>query len=96
VAGVAKYHEELIKQNKVAIETLQILKKIEKFQSVLAFKGCGALGADAVLILFESKAEVVQHLESAGFEVIATHKDLSEGILIQDLESEKILFERTL
>ncbi len=95
VAGVQNYHRELIKQKKVAHETLVLLRNFENLEGVLAMKGCGALGADAVMLVFETCSDFLNQIRSLNLEVLATHKDLSEGMLIQDLKKEKIFFERT-
>jgi mevalonate kinase len=46
----ASYHE-LTRLNLVAAHTLQCISELKKHKFILALKGCGALGADVILVL---------------------------------------------
>lgn len=80
IQGYGKRLEEL---NLVAEHSTQLLQQIIQHPHVLATKGCGALGADVILVLFE-----LEHANSllGWFKqlslnvVVSSHKQLSPGI----------------
>ncbi len=62
--------------------TLRILASFATEPWYLSGKGCGALGADTVLVFFsaEQLPAVREHCKSAGHEIVATMASLSSGI----------------
>ncbi len=83
VKSVQLYHEQLLKMNCVAQHTLQLIENLPSF--VLASKGCGAMGADVVLVIYQAtdKDHLLQELQRRNLNVIATSKELSPGYLFQ-------------
>ncbi len=80
---VKQYANALQEQNLVAKETLDLTKRIEDLQGVMACKGCGALGADILLILVNKEEQDPLHawLSAQGVDIIADDKTISHGIL---------------
>jgi mevalonate kinase len=53
--GIREWAEEFVKRGWVHGQTLESLKILQEDQRVLAVKGCGALGADVILVFLESQ-----------------------------------------
>jgi hypothetical protein len=62
---------------------------------VLAVKGCGALGADALLIITDKYSDITSELRTENLQIVATENEISKGIKIQT-EEQRTLFERTI
>jgi len=79
---INEYATELEKNNLVHKNTITLLNKIKTLKEVLAAKGCGALGADVILILFKTKHKKIikQFLKTEN--IIASSKDITEGVKI--------------
>jgi mevalonate kinase len=95
VDGVNQYQNELQKQNKTFDGTLKKLEILRKAKGVLAAKGCGALGADALLVVAEKNSDLQAVFQNQDLQLIATENEISKGIKIQT-EEQKTLFERTI
>jgi mevalonate kinase len=79
----------------VAPHTKQLLQKISQYPYVLATKGCGALGADVIIVIFESAQsnELLHWLKQQDLNVIvSSHKQLSVGIECQGLAEIQLKF----
>lgn len=74
IQTIQHYHQALTKRNWVASHTLDIIQKLQTNIDALAIKGCGALGADVVLLLVEAHdmPNHRQQLMTAGWHIIAT------------------------
>lgn len=51
ISCINRYHEQLAQFNLVAEHSLELIKQFQTYSEVLAVKGCGALGADILLIV---------------------------------------------
>jgi mevalonate kinase len=58
IKSVQLYHEQLAELNLVAEHSLKIIQELNQYPEVLTIKGCGALGAD-ILILFSLKNDAL-------------------------------------
>lgn len=78
IEAVRAYHEKLTALNLVATHTLEQLDILQKKPSILAAKGCGAMGADVLLLIFpqEKMAEQVSLLKREDWKILATSSDL--------------------
>lgn len=59
IAGLNAYADELRRRKWVHPKTLEMIEKFRSIPGVLAAKGCGALGADVVLIIVEKDKSVL-------------------------------------
>lgn len=78
ICAINNYYTQLFKMNLVASHTVSLIDKIKNQIDVLAIKGCGALGADILLLVVPANdlsANVVT-LKNCGWQVIATNADL--------------------
>ncbi|WP_019217985.1 mevalonate kinase family protein [Legionella tunisiensis] len=81
VQAVNTYQQQLADLHLVAPHSLQHLNTFKTQPEVLAVKGCGALGADVLLLIVPSnclKAKV-KDLRSEGWTILATSDDLYAG-----------------
>lgn len=51
INNINDYHQKLTELNLVAQHSLELINMVQAYPEVLAIKGCGALGADIILIL---------------------------------------------
>lgn len=81
-ASVTLYQNALFKLGLVAHEASELIEALASTEAVAAVKGCGALGADVLFVLFERSNEAIvrDRLNLLGLSVVATDKDLCEGI----------------
>lgn len=78
IDAVNQYNQALSAQNLVAESTLAMMAELKQQKDILAMKGCGAMGADLLLILLsnEKLTELKATLTQQGLTIVATHADL--------------------
>ncbi len=83
VDAVNGYHQQLKRMNLVAERSLEQIALLGKHHDVLAIKGCGAMGADVLLLLVQKKkqAALCEGLVAMGWSTLATSVDLWHGFL---------------
>lgn len=84
ILSIQGYGDTLQKENLIAETTLPLLHLIQQHEATLATKGCGALGADVILVLLPTRAlsSFKYWLRLQGLVVIATANNLSHGLKI--------------
>lgn len=90
VNSLKNWSEALIEHNLCVESSLEILAQIKKSPDVLVAKGCGALGADVVLVIAEmqNSEELRKYLKSLNLNVVADSSQLATGLQIKSRESE--------
>ncbi|MDF1827058.1 MAG: hypothetical protein P1U39_02130 [Legionellaceae bacterium] len=78
IEAVNAYHQALLDLNLVAERTQQQLAHLARDHDVLACKGCGAMGADVLLVLVSSQQLLAckKRFHADGWRVLATSNDL--------------------
>jgi mevalonate kinase len=78
IDAVSLYHRQLKQRGWVSPHSLQCIEHLDTWLKPLAIKGCGAMGADVVLILVAAEQEerYKQQLTFSGWNVLATSQDL--------------------
>jgi len=78
IDAVKAYHQALTALDLVAERTREQLARLAESQDVLACKGCGAMGADVLLVLVPSNRLLAckQRFDLEGWPVLATSDDL--------------------
>lgn len=87
IAGIEYFQAELMKQEKVSLNTLEILQKLAAESLVLAAKGCGAMGAD-VICLFSHDVDALRSKIKKNHSYLtpfATHLDITEPMKIDSV-----------
>lgn len=81
VKAIAAYHHQLELRGLVAAYTLEQINQFNEQPDILAAKGCGAMGADVILVLTsQSKLHsVLKYVSTKRWAVIATSKNLYHG-----------------
>lgn len=79
IAAVLAYHEQLKNRNWVADNTLQHIETLEAWLNPLAIKGCGAMGADVIMLLLPTLdlTSTCEKLTTEGWQVLATSRDVA-------------------
>lgn len=82
VEAVLEYNHVLSLNKLVAGKTLELLKTLRENEKILAAKGCGALGADVILMLFEKshQEDIIAWLKKKQFNVIIYGHDVEKGL----------------
>lgn len=67
-----------------APKTLELLEPIEAQDWCMAAKGCGAFGADTLLVLFRAveREEALKYFKNKNLEVVATDKSIATGLKV--------------
>ena len=80
INAVNAYHQQLEKMDLVAEHSAKYIRVLREDADILAAKGCGAMGADVILILVPTKRalNVRSRLSEKGWNMIATRSDLYE------------------
>lgn len=81
IQAVNAYQNELATQGLSAKHSLELIETLKTNPDVLSAKGCGALGADVLLLLIPAKEEhrLTHHFRQTGWTVLASGKDLYQG-----------------
>lgn len=84
--SIQQYAHALAKQNLTKKETSTILKRLLRNPKILAAKGCGALGADVVLILYQKDDQqpVLDYIQSLTLNIIFYGDQASSGLKLGD------------
>lgn len=83
IESIRLYREELQKLELTLPQTHETLLSFAKEQpKILAAKGCGALGADTLLVVFEAqdREDVIQYLVSKNLHAVAGSQEISDGL----------------
>lgn len=85
-AALNGYGEALAKQNLVAPATESLLSSLRSHHEVVAAKGCGALGADVVALLYQPRhlLKVLDIIKGLGLRCIATGNEVAQGALSRE------------
>lgn len=88
IESINQYASALHSQNLVAEHTKNILKKLSEHEAVLSSKGCGALGADVIFILYELDKQdaILSLMGELKLNVISYGNDVSNGLEFSGLQ----------
>lgn len=88
--AIEDYAKTLAELNLVHPNTQKILQQIHQINGVVAAKGCGALGADVLFIMFKkAKYQIIlAQLQQLGLTAVAINADISHGLSIEELTDE--------
>ncbi|NQY43352.1 MAG: hypothetical protein HRT87_08420 [Legionellales bacterium] len=78
------FNNYLINKDLVAKKTINLLHILKQCPTILAAKGCGALGADVILVLFntKNKKRVLEFITEQNLTTIGSESDIVNGIKI--------------
>lgn len=88
VDAVNAYHHQLARMDLVANYSMQCIASLKKQPDIVAIKGCGAMGADVLLVITQAHQSLAlhQHLFEQGWHILATSKNLYTGVpLIENI-----------
>lgn len=90
VQSIKIWREALIEKGFCSETTAEILKRLDSNEEILAAKGCGAMGADVVLVVCEigQSSSVRKYLKSMNLNVIADSSQIAPGLEIKSREVE--------
>lgn len=78
IKAINDYHQKLTELNLVAEHSLKLIHKFKKYPGIRAIKGCGALGADVLLLIssVDKAPTIAQHLRLHNWTILATEKHI--------------------
>ncbi|KTD72808.1 hypothetical protein [Legionella tucsonensis] len=78
ITAINSYHQKLTELNLVAEHSLKFISEFKKYPEILAIKGCGALGADVLLLVTSAeKAQILaDKLKIQNWTILATEKNI--------------------
>lgn len=78
VQAIQHFHQALLKANLVAAHTQRLLTKLMYDLPIVAAKGCGAMGADVLLLLLNisDMRSVKAYLDQEDLKLLATHQQI--------------------
>lgn len=81
IQAVNDYHQKLKELNLVAPHSLDFIQRLKHYPEVLALKGCGALGADVILLLTSRHQAPVlkEKLRLQCYNVLATEQNITNA-----------------
>ncbi|MEE9452352.1 MAG: hypothetical protein V3V61_06320 [Gammaproteobacteria bacterium] len=82
IVAVNQYGQLLQQLGFVSVHTQALLRTIHSHKAVRATKGCGALGADIILVLIDKnkKSDFADHADQQGWVIIADESHISSGL----------------
>lgn len=91
IAAINTYASALESQGLVAKQSLDLLRLFKTNPHILAAKGCGALGADVVLIIYnkENQQDVLAWLKKHHLNVLINGQNVAKGLDIHVCELQK-------
>ncbi len=88
VSGILQAALGLASLGFVAPETQKLLAQFDKLSGVVASKGCGALGADVIAILFREPQcglAIEAKASELGLRIVATEASIADGLSVQNI-----------
>ena len=81
INSIEHYHEQLMQLNLVAEHSQKLIATLKTFPGVLAVKGCGAMGADILLVITAAKEaiKIKNELNLKNWHIIATEENLTNS-----------------
>jgi mevalonate kinase len=82
IEAVNTYQEGLRALKLVAPESLELIEALQSTEAVTAVKGCGAMGADVLFVMYKADKESVvrDRLNLLNLPIVATSADLTHGL----------------
>lgn len=93
IDAVNTYYQLLLRRNLVAEHSRHYIAIIKQQDDILAVKGCGALGADVLLVITAKStlASVLDNLSTIGLAILATTDDLyTNNALIENIPAKTL------
>ena len=82
VLALNEYSACLEKKSLIHKNTSLFLNKLKKVKSIITAKGCGAMGAEVVVVFFDPKDKSEVELALREYSIVAKREDLTYGINI--------------
>jgi mevalonate kinase len=78
IQSIRDFHQEICQAHLIASHSFDLLNKLQANLPILAGKGCGAMGADVLLLVIKTQnmPKVIHHLQQEKLDILATHQQL--------------------
>ncbi len=89
IDSIKEYGKTLARKGFVTDKTKEILEKLSKIKEVQAYKGCGAMGAEAVILLFKIEDKEIVKSQLSDFEILTDESQLTYGVEFHTITKNK-------
>jgi mevalonate kinase len=81
IGCIQDFHQQLVHSHLVADHSLALINKLQALPDVLASKGCGAMGADVLLVItsHEKRSHLLDQLQNEGLQILATEQNITNN-----------------
>lgn len=81
INAINGYQQVLINLQLCAAHSIKLVEELRSYKEILACKGCGALGADVIIVILATSCMVPMcaKLRAQGWKILATHNQLYSG-----------------
>lgn len=78
---IQDFHQQLVLSNLVTEHSLALINNLQALPDVLAIKGCGAMGADVLLVITHhtKRARLMNHLQNDHLQILATEQNITNN-----------------
>ena len=80
ISNINEYRISLKKKDYIIKKSKSILKEIEKIKAIKAFKTCGAMGAETLIVFYDKKKDSEVKEALSFLEIVADSDDLTYGL----------------
>ena len=80
IDSIKEYGKALAEKNFITDKTKQILKKLSSIKEIRACKGCGAMGAETIILLFKKEDKEFVRSQILDFEILTDESQLTYGV----------------
>jgi len=80
IESINEYRNSLITKNYVSKKTQEILEKLAKIEIIEAYKGCGAMGAETIIVFYKKEHKESVKKELSFLECVADSNQLTYGL----------------
>ena len=85
ISAINDYRKALKAKNYVHPKSQEILNKVSNIKTIQAFKACGAMGAETLIVFYNKRHEEEVKKELAFLETVASEKQLTYGVAFHKL-----------
>ena len=85
IESINDYRKSLLTKNYVSPKTQELLNQFTKIKSIKACKGCGAMGAETLIVFYNKEDEEEVKKEVSFLECVTNVKQLTYGVAVHKL-----------
>ena len=80
ISNINNYRKALLEKNYITQNSKKILQEIEKIKAIQAFKTCGAMGAETLVVFYDKQEDAEVRKTLSFLDIVADSDDLTYGL----------------